>query len=151
MALPVLRSSDAVDRWNSFREFENLYSQIGQLMNSTFGQLDETATGWSPLADLSETEDAYLVEVDLPGVKQKDIDIELQGNLLSVSGELKVKEREGLMRHRTRRVGQFLYRVQLPDTVDADKVEAALGDGVLTVTVPKVEAAKPKRIAIKAS
>lgn len=151
MALPALRSSDAVDRWNSFREFENLYSQMGQLMNSTFGQLDETATGWSPLADLSETEDAYLVEVDLPGVKQKDIDIELQGNLLSVSGELKVKEREGLMRHRTRRVGQFLYRVQLPDTVDADKVEAALGDGVLTVTVPKVEAAKPKRIAIKAS
>ncbi|KAB1643502.1 Hsp20/alpha crystallin family protein [Gulosibacter chungangensis] len=151
MALPVLRTSDAVDRWNPFREFENLYSQMGQLMNSTFGQLDETAAGWSPLADLSETEDAYLVEVDLPGVKQKDIDIELHGNLLSVSGELKEKEREGLMRHRTRRVGQFRYRVQLPDAVDADKVEAALSDGVLTVTVPKIETAKPKRIAIKGS
>lgn len=151
MSLPALRSTDAVDRWNPFREFESLYSQMGQLMNSTFGQLGETATGWSPLADLSETEEAYLVEVDLPGVKQKDVDIELHGKLLSVSGELKEKKRDGLLRHRTRRVGQFHYRVQLPDTVDADKVEAALSDGVLTVTIPKIETSKPKRIAINGS
>jgi len=151
MALPALRSNDAVDRWNPFREFENLYSQMGQLMHSTFGQLDENSAGWSPLADLSETDDAYLVEVDLPGVKRDDIDIELHGKLLDVTGELKEKEREGLLRHRTRRVGRFHYRVQLPDAVDADKVEAALSDGVLTVTVPKVEAAKPKRIAITGS
>lgn len=151
MALPVLRSNDVVGRWNPFWEFESLYSQMGQLMNSPFGQFNETVIGWSPLADLSETEDTYSIDIDLPGVNQEDIDIQLHGNLFTVSGELKQKERKGLLRHRTRRVGQFHYQVQLPDKVDGDKVEAELNDGVLSVTIPKSETSKPKRITIKGS
>ncbi|WP_019147317.1 Hsp20/alpha crystallin family protein [Timonella senegalensis] len=124
---------------------------MGQLVNSPFGQFNETVIGWSPLADLSETEDTYSIDIDLPGVNQEDIDIQLHGSLFTVSGELKQKERKGLLRHRTRRVGQFHYQVQLPDKVDGDKVEAELNDGVLSVTIPKSETSKPKRITIKGS
>ena len=150
MTLPALRSSRSLGRWDPFREFEDLYSEMGRWMDSVFGRVDgaPAARTWAPLADLTETEDAYLVEVDLPGVKRDDLTIDLTGTELSVTGELKDKERQGWLRHRTRRVGRFGYRVTLPQDVDADKVEATLADGVLTVRVPKTEAAKPRRIQI---
>lgn len=151
MSLPVLRSNDTVDRWEPFRELENLYSQMGRWMDSAFGRLDGTASAWSPLADVSETDDAYVVEVELPGVKRDDVTIDLVGSELVVSGEHREKERQGLLRHRTRRVGRFHYRVQLPEAVDGDDVEARLEDGVLSIHVPKSEAAKPRRIAITGS
>jgi HSP20 family protein len=103
---------------------------------------------WAPLADVTETDEAYLVEVELPGVRRDDITVDLAGTELSISGEVEEKERQGLFRQRTRRVGQFAYRVTLPRDVDADKIQADLADGVLTVRVPKTEAAKPRRIAI---
>jgi HSP20 family protein len=104
--------------------------------------------GWSPLGDVEETDDAYVVEIDLPGVKRDDIDIELHERQLTISGEIKEKERAGILRRRTRRVGQFHYAVTLPADVDAAKVEARLDEGVLTVRVPKSERAKPRRIQI---
>ncbi|WP_309064347.1 Hsp20/alpha crystallin family protein [Microbacterium sp.] len=150
MTLPVPRSGgSAPERWDPFREIEDLYTQMGRWMDSTFGRSDASMSGWSPLADVSETEDAYTVEVELPGVKRDDINIELSGADLIVSGELKEREREGLFRHRTRRTGRFHYRVHLPDAVDADGVKATLDEGVLSVRVPKSEAAKPRRIAIE--
>ena len=97
---------------------------------------------------MEETDDAYVVEIDLPGVKRDDIDIQLSDRQLTVSGEIKEKERTGILRRRTRRVGQFSYSVTLPADVDADKVSAHLDDGVLTVRVPKPEQAKPRRIEI---
>jgi len=148
MTLPAVRSSGPVGRWDPFRELEDLYHQMGRWMNSVAGRLDDSARAWSPAADVTETEDAYLVEVELPGVKREDITIDLVGSELAISGELTEKERQGLFRHRTRRTGQFSYQVTLPRDVDADKIEASLADGVLTVRVPKSEAAKPRRIAI---
>lgn len=148
MALPAVRSSDQLGRWDPFREFEDLYTQMGRWMDSAFGRLDQH-TAWAPSAEVTETEDAYLVEVDLPGVKRDDVTIDLIGNDLVVIGELKQKERQGLLRHRTRRTGQFSYRVTLPDSVDADKVDASLDEGVLAIRVPKSEAVKPRRIAIR--
>ena len=144
MALPVLRSSETWNRWDPFREFEGLRSQMDEWMESAF-------TGgavWSPLADVSETADAYVVEVDLPGVKREDVAVELVGNTLTITGELKEKERSGWLRHRTRRRGRFEYRTSLPREVVADQVEANLVDGVLTVRIPKSEAMKPRRIEI---
>ena len=89
-----------------------------------------------------------MVEIDLPGVKRDDVDIELSDRQLTVSGEIKEKERTGILRRRTRRVGEFHYSVTLPAEVDAEKVSAHLDDGVLTVRVPKPERAKPRRIQI---
>jgi len=144
MALPVLRSSETWNRWDPFREFEGLRGQMDEWMESAFTGV----TVWSPLADVSETADAYVVEVDLPGVKREDVGVELVGNTLTIAGELKEKERSRWLRHRTRRRGRFEYRTSLPREVVADQVEANLVDGVLTVRIPKSEAMKPRRIEI---
>lgn len=148
MTPPVPRSGGAPARWDPLREFEDLYTQMGRLLETSFGQLTQPATGWLPLADVSETDDAYLVEVDLPGVKRNDIDIEVTGNELTITGELKHTERKGLFRKRTRRTGEFEYRTTLPREVDPDRIDATLTEGVLTVRIPKTDTAKRRRIQI---
>jgi HSP20 family protein len=111
------------------------------------GAPDETLA-WVPPADVEETDDAYLIEVELPGADQDDINIEVNGRELTVSGEIKEKERKGILRRRTRKVGEFQYAVALPGDIDADNVSARLENGVLTVMVPKSQRAKPRRIAV---
>lgn len=148
MALPAVRSSSSPGRWDPFREFEDLYGQLGRWMDSVVNSVGDSVRAWAPLADVTETGEAYLVEVELPGARRDDITVDLVGTELSISGEVREKERKGLFRQRTRRIGQFSYQVTLPHDVDADKIEADLADGVLTVRVPKTEAAKPRRIAI---
>jgi HSP20 family protein len=98
--------------------------------------------------DVEETDDAYVVELELPGVKREDVSVEFGGGELSVTGEVKQKERVGFLRTRTRPVGRFDYRVQLPAEVHDDQVSASLSDGVLTVRVPKTDRARRRRIAI---
>ncbi len=145
MTLPVRSRPRAVAGWDPFRELDELADRVNSLWEAGFnGGLQ----GWAPLADVEETEDGYSVEIELPGVKREDIDIQLSDRLLTVSGEVKEKERTGILRRRTRRVGRFQYSVTLPADVDADDVNARLNDGVLTVRVPKTEQAKPRRIAI---
>jgi HSP20 family protein len=139
------RSSGSPGRWDPLREFEDLYTQMGRLMGTGFDPSAEAATSWVPLADVSETDDAYLIEVDLPGVKSKDINIEVVGNELLITGEVKQTERKGLLRRKQRRVGEFEFRIVLPQEVDDDRIEANLADGVLTVRVPKRET-KSRRV-----
>jgi HSP20 family protein len=146
MTLPATRSMGQMRRLDPIRDFEDLYEQMGRLMPATL-RVSE-ATRWVPDADVVETDDAYLVEVELPGLKRGDIDIEVIGNELTITGEFKKRERVGLLRRRTRRVGEFEYRVTLPSDVAADKIEATLNEGVLTVRVPKSERIKPRRIEI---
>jgi HSP20 family protein len=102
---------------------------------------------WSPPVDIEETEDAWLVEAELPGVKRDDVNVEMQRDELVISGEIKQKEREGILRRRTRRVGAFEFRVRLPGDVDENGIEANLHGGVLTVRIPKARA-ESKRIDI---
>ncbi|HEX2075532.1 MAG TPA: Hsp20/alpha crystallin family protein [Geodermatophilus sp.] len=146
MTLPVRTPSRSVASWDPFRELAELSERMNRLWETGFGAtaLDR----WAPLADVEETEDAWSVEIDLPGVARGDIDIQLNDRELTVSGEMKDKERAGILRRRTRRVGQFHYAVTLPGDVDADNVTASLSEGVLTVRVPKAQQAKPRRIAI---
>jgi HSP20 family protein len=108
------------------------------------------ASSWTPFVDIEEGDDAYVLEVELPGVQRDDVNIELVGNELMISGELKERERKGIVRRRTRRVGRFDYRVMLPSQVEAKNIEAKLHDGVLTVQVPKQEQGR-RRIEVKAS
>ncbi len=81
-------------------------------------------------------------------MKEDDVDLELRGNELSIHGEVKERERTGILRRSTRQVGQFEYRVTLPADVDPDQVNATLRDGVLRVEVAKTEATQPRRIQI---
>jgi HSP20 family protein len=152
-SLPVRSRGRSTDIVNPSREFEDIYDRMGQLMNLAFGDLGLPGPAdvpWSPMADLSETDDAYLVHVELPGVRQDQIDVQLQDRQLIISGE--IKEEDNGKRHRSsRRAGRFEYRTYLPGDVKADKVSAQLADGVLTVTVPKSEAAKPRHIEVKAA
>ena len=90
-----------------------------------------------------------MIEAELPGVKEKDVNIELVGNELAISGETKERERKGVLRRQTRRTGRFEYRVTLPDHLDAEEIDAKLADGVLTVRVPKSERAQRRKIEVK--
>ena len=145
MTLPVRSRPRAVAGWDPFRELDELTQRVNSLWEA---DLTGDLHGWAPLADVEETDDAYVVGIDLPGVQREDIDIQLTDRQLTVSGEIKEKERTGILRRRTRRVGQFQYSVTLPADVDADEVTAHLDDGVLTVRVAKPEQAKPRRIEI---
>ena len=155
--LPERSRAGAAERWRPFEELEQVTERMRRVLEETFGGLGPwpAATAqpaaWSPLVDIEEHDDAYTVEAELPGVKREDVDIELVGNELVISGELKERERTGIIRRRTRRTGRFDYRVTLPEQVAADAIEATLADGVLTVRVPKSERAQRRRIEIKSS
>jgi HSP20 family protein len=156
MTLPVLRSTQLSDGNTAapepLRELAQLHQRMSQLMTATFGTdlWSGTAQGWTPLSDITETDDAYLVDIEVPGVHRKDLSVEITAGELRVSGEIVEKEKLGWLRHRTRRVGQFAYRTTLPGDIDTDHINADLADGVLTVRVPKTEAAKPRRITVNA-
>jgi HSP20 family protein len=150
--MPVRSSSSrAPDRFQPSADIDPL-ERVRSLLDQTLGgeiasMLTETRA-FTPPVDIEETDDAYVIEADLPGVNQEDIDIELDGPELQVTGEM--KQREGKFRRRTRRVGRFELRVMLPDGVDGGGVDAKLDHGVLTVRVPKAEKAQRRKIDVKA-
>ena len=150
--LPERRSITVPERRQPFAELEQVSDRMRRLLEETFGGfgslITETA-GWSPLVDIEEQDDAYVLEAELPGVKRQDVNIELVGNELTINGEIKERERKGPLRRRERRTGRFEYRVRLPDQIDADKIDAKLDNGVLTLTIAKKAEAKPRRIEIK--
>src|SRR5579875_171096 len=157
MALHLARRADGLARsgpraagqWDPFGELEDLYQRMGRLMDSALdGLWQPWGQAWAPAADLSETADAYIAEVELPGVRKDDISVEVTGQELTVTGEYRQAGAGGRVLRRARRAGRFEYRVTLPGQADPDKVTASLAGGVLTVTVPKAEADKPRRIEI---
>jgi HSP20 family protein len=159
-ALPVRHGGRNTSVVNPSREFEDIYDRMGQLMNFAFGLTPAVLADlpWVPLADLSETDDAYVVKAELPGVNKDQVNIQLQDRELVISGEIPEPESgngngngngDSSRRHRSsRRTGRFELRTSLPGDVNADAVTAQLSDGILTVTVPKSEAAKPRKIEI---
>jgi HSP20 family protein len=119
----------------------NLQDELDRL----FGSQSEF---WAPALDVQEDKDNYVFHAELPGLKREDIEVSLQDGTLVISGERKVeKVEEGVEVHRQERYyGKFQRALTLPEPVAADKVRADYKDGVLTVTLPKTEAAKPKKI-----
>ena len=153
--LPARRSARNITLVNPSREFEDIYDRMGQLMSMAFGDLAFTpalaaAAAWTPLADISETDDAYLVEVELPGVKKDQVNVDVNDRELVITGEIaEPQEEEGRRRRRRgRRTGRFEFRTTLPADIDPQGVNASLSDGILTVRVPKSEAAKPRHVEI---
>jgi HSP20 family protein len=151
MALLERRSTSVPQRWEPASELDQVAERMRRILEDTFGdaQLIPAAVAWSPFVDIEETDDAYVLELELPGVKREDVDIELMGNEIRISGEIKERERQGVVRRRTRRTGRFEYIASLPDHVDGDTVEAHLEGGVLTVRVPKSERAHRRKIEVK--
>ena len=166
MALPATRRPEGqrarhgtmlARRGDPYREMEDFYDRLSQMWQTFFVEPDLTGQGggrrspWSTLADIEETEDAFIVEIDLPGVKADAIRLELRDNELHISGEHKEKERVGVLRRQTRKVGEFEYVVSVPGEIDPEKVDATLHDGVLAVQLGKATTAKPRKIEIKSS
>jgi HSP20 family protein len=126
-------------------------------MEDLFGDfLGEDGDGWgtrmlAPPLDVSESDNALQVRLDLPGVEAKEIDIQVSGNQLTIAGERKEeKEEKGETYHRIeRRSGKFSRSISLPCTVAEDNIDATYHDGVLNITLPKTEEAKSKRIPVK--
>ncbi|GAA1160214.1 Hsp20/alpha crystallin family protein [Kribbella jejuensis] len=127
-------------------DFEDIWRRMDQLAQS-FGTIDRS--GWSSFpVDLEETDDAYIVEIDLPGVSPDDLTLESSDRRLTVHGEVKHRERKGFLRQQTRRVGEFHHSITLPGDVVTDQITADLKDGVLIIRAPKPATARSRRIQI---
>jgi HSP20 family protein len=140
------------ERWEPLSELEQLTERMRQLFDQTIGVSWPSPTsstgGWTPLVDVEELDDAYVVEAELPGVSRENIEIELLAEELVIAGEVPRRERQGTIRRQARRTGRFEYRLTLPDQVDGDNVDANLADGVLTIRVPKAQSAERRRITV---
>ena len=139
--------------WNPMRSMLSLQGNMDDLFRDLlrgFGGMDGT-DGWAPASDIEETDDAFVVTADLPGLSQQDISITVRDNILSIHGERKSerKEGKGARRRVERFAGVFSRSFALPTSVKSDDVQAKYRDGVLTVTLPKREEAKPRQISVK--
>ena len=139
-------------RWEPLRELSSLQTEMNRLFNAAF---DAPAGGnggrrWTPPMDLLETESHFVLRADLPGMTESDVAIELEDNVLTVSGERKTEhedKREGFYRVE-RSFGRFSRSLTLPKGIDPEAVSARFENGVLEVRVPKPEERKPRKIAI---
>lgn len=142
-------------RWNPLREVPVLQNRINRLFEDFFPEntlegLKGFVGGWNPVVDIYETENETIIKADLPGMKKEDIQINIEGNVLSVSGERKTEDevkKENYYR-RERSYGMFKREFTLPSTVDHEKIKADFKDGVLKIEIPKPEEKKPKSIAV---
>jgi HSP20 family protein len=149
MANVVRRPNTESMRWEQAPEMQSLSALMDRFLEG-WGDVPQVLEGgFVPVADLEETDDAYIIEVELPGVKKGDIDVSLSGRRLTIAGERKEKERTGVLRRRVRSMGRFRYEMMLPGDVDEDSVEAKLDDGVLTVRIAKRSGDTLRHVEIK--
>jgi HSP20 family protein len=144
----------ALIRWEPARELNSLQTEMNRLFNTFFDTPlpNGGATGrrWLPAMDLVETDDDFVLKADLPGLSEKDVNIELEDNVLTISGERRSEHeerKEGL--HRVERAsGGFTRSLTLPEGVDPEAIKASFDRGVLEVHIPKPEQRKPRKVAI---
>ena len=143
-------------RWNPMREMMGLRNEMNRLFDQAFDEGSLTqwqpSLSWGLAVDVSENDDAFIVTASVPGINPDDLDITITNNVLTIKGEYKADEtiEEENYHIRERRFGSFGRSISLPVSVDADGVDANYENGVLTLTVPKAEEVKPRRIAVKA-
>jgi HSP20 family protein len=131
-----------------YRELQDLQEQTAQLLQQML-PVAAPVQPWVPDVDVEESEDAWIVEAEIPGARAEDVHVEVHNGELDIRGEIVEKERAGVLRRRTRRVGEFEYHVTLPEPVDSDNPEARLHDGVLEVRIPKAERSTAREIPIR--
>ncbi|HSU54109.1 MAG TPA: Hsp20/alpha crystallin family protein [Candidatus Dormibacteraeota bacterium] len=142
--------------WPGFGRLNSLRDEIDRLFDAPlaeFAKASHLLSGWTPALDIFEDKDNILVKAELPGMKKEEIEISLHDGSLSISGERKAqsKHEDAEVYRAERFFGRFQRTVSLPMAVDGAKVKAQYKDGVLTVTLPKAEEAKPKQIEINVS
>ena len=143
-------------RWNPWNDVYSLHNRINRIFGDNWLPADCDAAnpacgGWNPVVDVFESDEAVVIQAELPGMDKKDISIDLKDRVLTISGERKSDDetkRDSYYR-RERVYGKFVRSLVLPSDVQADKVKANYQDGVLELTLPKAEAAKVNEIEIK--
>ena len=142
-----------ITRWEPFRDMVSMRKDMDRLIDQFFSMPTTEQTGWGlPMVDLYQTEEEIVVKVTLPGLDPKDLDIQVTGDILTIRGEVKQEEtKEGAKYHiREHRYQSFSRSLTLPSMVIADKANAEMKNGILTLTLPKAEESKPKVISVKA-
>ncbi len=136
--------------WPTFGRLSDLRDELDRLFSSPLSGVAQLTSG-TPALDLYEDKDNFTVTAELPGLKREDIEVSLHEGALSISGERKSEEKfEDAETYRSERFfGKFHRVVTLPKAVQGDKITAQYKDGILTVTLPKAEEAKPKQITVK--
>ena len=148
----------ALVRWDPTRELDTLQGEMNRLFSSFFDAPAPAGSGnggaagrrWIPPMDLVETQDEFVLKADLPGMNEGDVDVELENNVLTISGERKAEheeQHEGYYRLE-RATGSFARSLSLPEGIDPEAVSASFENGVLTVRIPKPAQAKPRRVKI---
>lgn len=145
-------------RWDHLKGLE----EVSNRLNRIFGRPSASAepgqemlamADWAPSVDISETDAAYLVRAEIPGVKKEDVEVTIQDGMLTIQGERKQEtEEKGKKFHRVERCyGSFMRSFQMPDDADAEKVTAEFKDGMLNITLTKSEKAKPRQVNVSVS
>ena len=162
MAEKTEKETKGVVRWDPFRELEELTRgwpfrelqgrrRFGRLLDELFGEVPAARGALAPALDITESDNEYVVTVELPGVKKEDLSVEMNEGILTIRGEKKSEREEKKERSHwvERTYGSFGRAFTLPPNAAGDRVDASFKDGVLTLKIAKTEAAKPKTIAVK--
>lgn len=142
------------DPWNLMNR---IHSDLDRLLESHARGVEDSTTGsvtdWVPAVDIRELDDRFVIHADVPGVKAEQIDITMEDGVLTLQGERDTgaREAENGFRRVERISGRFFRRFTLPDTADADAIEARCSDGVLELVIPKLAKVQPRRIDVKVS
>jgi len=146
----------AIVRWNPFQDLVSLQERMNRLFEQTLdrsrGEREVMVAGaWAPAVDIYETPESIVLQAELPGLGKDDIDIQVRDNVLTLKGERRSEKevKEGNYLRVERAYGGFQRAFTLPAAVQADKIRAVFKDGVLDVSIPKAEEAKPKQIKIE--
>jgi len=141
-------------RFEPFREFSTLQDRINRVFRDRYSETGQdeslTASSFAPAVDVYEDEHNVTLKIEVPGIDEKDIDVQLENNTLTVHGERKIEkeEKEENYRRVERHYGSFTRTFTLPTTVDSEKVSATYDKGVLKIALPKKAVAKPKQIKV---
>lgn len=147
-----MSTSVNLSRWDPFRDLNRVQEQLNRFFgDDLFRRSGESAlTAWAPAVDIHENKDELVLEADLPGFNEKDLDIRVEDNTLTVRGERKFEkkvEEENYLRME-RAYGSFARSFAMPHTVNTESIKAVYRDGVLTIRLPKREEAKPKQVKV---
>jgi HSP20 family protein len=149
--------ANMLDRWDPFRDLMSIQNELNRLFGRTYGggEGGSGASGsWVPPLDVFESNDKYVVAVELPGIDPSDVEVSVEDSTLTIKGQRDFFYKDATdeaFRRIERRYGQFTRTLTLPTTADVEKVDASFDKGVLTIEVPKREEAKPRKITVKAS
>ncbi len=138
----------AITRYEPWGLLNQLQKELERAYDVEGGEGSIATAEWAPAVDIKEDEDKFVIHADIPGVKPEEIDINMEGGVITIKGEKETEaktEKEGYKRVE-RTFGSFYRRFSLPDTADPDAISAKSKHGVLEITIPKREAVKPKKI-----